>query len=201
MKKINVSGWFTITILAGIFLFSCSMPTKIVKSWVADDLDTLSASERKTIIFAFVKSDPDRTKMEDLFNNASQNISQSYKIITREDIELHRSMIQNYLLVEGFQRAITMRLVRKQEKSEWVQSNYINSYDSYHNNQMMDYYNPGYYITGSEYYIETNIFSISDGKLLWSVTTKTPETLSREDFLDELAGVLIKQMRKDGLVD
>ena len=201
MKKIVISGWFTITILAGILLHSCSMPTKIVKSWVADDLDTLSGSARKTIIFAFVKSDPDRNKMEDLFGNASQNISPSYKLITRDDIELHRSQIQDYLLQEGFQRAITMRMVRKQEKSEWVQSNYINSYDSYHNNQMMDYYNPGYYITGNEYYIETNIFSISDGKLLWSVTTKTPETLTREDFLDELAGVLIKQMRKDGLVD
>lgn len=200
--KIPNNLYVRVMLLCGaIFISACSSPTKIVKRWASEELQPAKESNEKIIIFAFVKSEPDREKTEDLFHKADTNIVQSLKIFSQEYLSSMNNDIKDYLVKEGYKKAITMRLVRKSQASEWIPSNYLNSYESYHNNYMMDYYNPGYYLTGNEYYIETNLFSIADGRLLWSVTTKTPETLTRDEFIDEMGGAVIKQMRKDGLLN
>ncbi len=196
---------FIIKVLAPSFLlstlfFSCVSPTKVEKKWISEERVSTGEVNEKTIVFAFVKSEPDRIKMEDLFYNASNNISPSYKTFSSEDILKSKAEIRQELIDEGFKYAITMRLVRKSLADEWVPANYPNNYETYHSNFMMDYYNPGYYITGNEYFIETNLFSLANGKLCWSVTTKTPETLTREEFIDELGAAIIRQMRKDKLM-
>lgn len=192
---------FAFTVLSVSLFHSCVSPTKIEKRWISEDQASWSGANEKTIVFAFVKSEADRTKMEDLFNRANSNVFASHTVVKSQDIQQKKAEIKGLLMQEGFKRAITMRLVRKSNTNEWVPSNYLNSYDSYHTNFMMDYYNPGYYITGTEYFVETNVFSIADGKLLWSVTTKTPETLTRDEFIDELGAAVIKQLRKDNLLE
>jgi hypothetical protein len=61
-------------------------------------------------------------------------------------------------------------------------------------------YSPGYYSEDKTFLVETNFYSISDRKLLWSGTTSTLNPSSLNQTLDQIIQTIKYELQKKGLI-
>lgn len=61
-------------------------------------------------------------------------------------------------------------------------------------------YNNGYYATENTYYIETNLYDVNSGKLVWSTQSESYNPCSLDSFLTGYKKAMIKQLEKDNLI-
>jgi hypothetical protein len=62
------------------------------------------------------------------------------------------------------------------------------------------YGTPGYYQEDKTFYVETNLYSIDQQKLLWSGTTSSLNPSKLDQTLDDIIATVKAQMQKEGLV-
>lgn len=77
---------------------------------------------------------------------------------------------------------------------------YYGNFYGYYNNYYTQVYTPGYYTTDRIYFIECNLYDASTEDILWSAQTKTTNPGNIEAAAREYADVIVKQMKKDGVV-
>ena len=63
-----------------------------------------------------------------------------------------------------------------------------------------DYSNSGYYSANKVYYIETNIYSVTPNKLLWSGVTSTVNPSKTQNMVDDITHVIKKKLKEEGLM-
>jgi hypothetical protein len=61
-------------------------------------------------------------------------------------------------------------------------------------------YDPGYVREDTKVIIETLIFRVSDGKLLWAGVSESTNPKDASKLLHDLVETAVKEMRKQGLV-
>ncbi|HYK47751.1 MAG TPA: hypothetical protein VEV83_21385, partial [Parafilimonas sp.] len=62
------------------------------------------------------------------------------------------------------------------------------------------YGSSGYYTEDKTYYVETNFYSLTEGKLLWSGTTSSLNPSKLDRTLDDIINTLKAQLQSQGLV-
>src|SRR3954453_18911331 len=95
----------------------------------------------------------------------------AYTVVTeddRKDVSKLKAKLQD----AGIDGAVTMKLIDKRNQSTYVPgSSYGSFYDYYGGGMYMG--SPGYTVTDTIATVETRIYSVADGKLLWSATSET----------------------------
>lgn len=61
-------------------------------------------------------------------------------------------------------------------------------------------YNPGYTVTDTVVRLDTKLFAVTTEKMIWAGKTETFNPSSAQTVIKELASVLIKDMKKSGVV-
>ena len=186
--------------LLAAFAFACSSPTTLVKSWKAPESTFTPEQFKKVMVFAFVKDDASRKTAEDRVSSINEHFFPSYPVFPGKDVMENKNQVLSTLSEQGYDAVITMSLLHKAQNDKWVAESYTGGYYDYHSNFMLDYYNAGYYVEGTKYYIITNVFSIKSNKLIWSATTVPPDPQSLQQFVDEILRTVVIQMRKDGFL-
>jgi len=67
---------------------------------------------------------------------------------------------------------------------------YVNSY----------VYQPGYYSTHEQVKLETNLFRVKDGQLLWTMQSQSVDPASAEKLIDALVGLAVKKLQENGFL-
>jgi hypothetical protein len=70
-------------------------------------------------------------------------------------------------------------------------------YYSYYNPVM---YDPGYYTTDKNYYLEANLYDAETEELVWSSQSETTNPASIETFSKTFSETIVSQLIKDGLI-
>jgi hypothetical protein len=70
-------------------------------------------------------------------------------------------------------------------------------YYSYYNPVM---YDPGYYATDKNYYLEINLYDAKTEELVWSAQSETTNPSSIETFSYSFSQLVVNQLIKDGLI-
>ena len=70
-------------------------------------------------------------------------------------------------------------------------------YYSYYNPVM---YDPGYYATDKNYYLEINLYDAKTEELVWSAQSETTNPTSIETFSNSFSQLVVNQLIKDGLI-
>jgi hypothetical protein len=104
---------------------------------------------------------------------------------------------------------MTISLVQIDKKQEYSGGVSVGVYvPAYYNQPFYDYYgsmsgyaySPGYYTETTDVYLETNIFSFPEGKLIWSAQTATYDLTNVEQTAQDLATAIVESMVKDQVV-
>ena len=189
-------------------MFACSPSTKLVNVWMDPSLtsETLMPFE-KVLVIARIKDETRNRIAEDKIV-AKLNIPAlpSYGWLIPSDT--NQVAVDKKLKDNGFDGIIAMRLTDVNETLNYQQGSggYYGGgyYGGYYGGRPGGYYgyygSPGYYTQDKTFYVETSIFSLITGKLMWSGTTTTMNPTELDKTLDEIIYAIRTDMKKKGLL-
>jgi hypothetical protein len=194
--------------IAGLAVFglgACGSSTQFTDIWKAPDAGQIHA---KKLLAVFLTSEEGKRRVaeDEMVQHVSKNVQavQSYKLLNMDqvrDLEFAKQKVKD----EGFDVAVTMRLVGVDEKTTYVPGTVVaspygaayGSYWGYSGYAWGAVYQPGYTETTRYVMVETNIYSIDQDKLLWSGRSHTADPESAQQLVREVASearnVLIAQ--------
>ena len=210
MRKLNAI--VVLVLLAAIA--SCSPSTKITGSWKAPEAKAggysnifVTALTDKLVARQTIENDLDAILEEDGITASS-----SFDIIppgfkaTPENKEKVLSAIQ----AAGHDAILTIALLDQTSETRYVPGTTMYSpmayggyygrfygYYSYYNPVM---YDPGYYTTDKNYYLEMNLYDAQTEALVWSAQSETTNPSTIESFSKTFAQSVEYQLIKDGII-
>ena len=195
-----------ISIFAILTISSCSS-TKITSTWREPNKEISLKKLNKVLVVALFKDETSRRKAEDQMVSYfyGKGVA-SYDYLDKNISEKNEDAIREKIKKDGFDGAVTMRLLDVDKEETYSRGNisrypaYYNNFSSYYFRNWGYYSNPGYYMTTKIYTVETNVFSIKEDKIIWTGITKTTDPSGVEKMTEEIGKAVFNEMVKEGFV-
>jgi hypothetical protein len=102
----------------------------------------------------------------------------------------------------GVDAVLTIVLLDKQKEDKYIppQPVYYRPFWDYYGYRYGRVYDPGYYITDTKYFWESNFYDMSNQSLLYSVQTKSFSPRSTESMGHQYGLLIVKDMVKQGIL-
>ena len=108
----------------------------------------------------------------------------------------------------GVDAVCTIVLLDKQKESKYIPGNIYYSPYSYYSNRFWGYrttlyrriYEPGYYVTNTKYFWESNFYDMDTQKLIYSVQTQSFDPATSESLGHEYGQMIVKDMVKNNVI-
>ncbi|GMQ26752.1 hypothetical protein Aoki45_34350 [Algoriphagus sp. oki45] len=209
MKKFSL-----LATLAFVALVSCSPSTKILGSWASPEKKAGGYDD--VVIIGISESVISRQTFEDQIQSVLTQdgikASNSSVIIppgTKPSPEEKEKFAQA-LRDQGHDAVLTVALLDQTQESRYVPGTttyspmmyggYYRSYWGYYNYYSPMMYDPGYYTTDKNYFLEANLYDVETEQLVWSAQSETTNPANLEAFARTFAMVISDQMIKDGVI-
>ena len=211
--KTGAFSLLLLVLIAGLLLSSCAS-TRLTSAWKGS---TYSGGSLKSVLVVGVLRDArNRRVFEDTIANdfKKQGVEAvSLSVTLPKGEELTAETIAAEAKRLGVENIFVSRLISVEDKDVYhppttttVHSPsypYNNAYGNFYTYYPQAYayeYRPGY--TTQETYInlESNIYDI-EGELIWSALSETVEPSSIDKAISELSGLIMKNLKKNKLID
>ncbi len=87
-------------------------------------------------------------------------------------------------------------LLAKEKEQQYIASNYRNRYTDYRYEMYQRIYEPGYYVTNTKYFWESNLYNLKTKQLLYSVQTESFNPDDAETLAHQYGKLIIQNMMK-----
>jgi hypothetical protein len=201
MKKLN-----GLAILSILVLFSCSS-SRITTVW--KDKTALNNNFNRILILALMK-DADRNiqdKMEKHFAGDLSGLGYSaYSALEEYGPKAFENLTEQQAIEKikntGADAVITVVLLDKQKERTYVPPR------TYYQRDFWDYYHvryrriiePGYYITDTRYYWETNMYKLENKALIYSARTESFSPQNTESLGHEYSLMVVNNLMKQKIL-
>lgn len=186
--------------------FSCSS-TKIKSSWRSPEKTVMIHQLKKVLVVAFFKSANNRRKAEDqMIKYLTGSGIASYKYLT-DDFNLKNDIaIKDQITKDGFDGAVTMRLVDVDKEQVFNQNNAFlfskenGNFSAYYLKMYPNYSSVGFYSMTKKFSVEINVFSLKENRIVWSGITETINPEGVNKMTSEISKVIYKKMIQEGFI-
>jgi hypothetical protein len=201
-----------IVILASAFFFSCSS-TKVSSSWKAENSSTKIYHNILVWGILTEKDSSLREKMEthlvnDLAGKGYHAVSSFSVFGSGNYKKLSEKEIVDRFKNTGVDAVITMALLDRSKEQVYVARGIINDpvvidqFNKYYSATYDKVFSPGYYVTTTNYFWESNLFEVSADKIVYSVRTRSFAPSSIDMLAHESGVTILKDMiRKKVILD
>jgi len=194
--------------LIGI-MFACGSATKLEKSWADPSFNPNMKPFTKILVIAPLRDINSQRIAEDkIVMELKKGVVgvQSYSYLQPSDTAV--TLVESKLKKDGFDGIILMHLTTVEKSTSYTPgTSYGYPYGGYYGYRGYGYggyygggYSPGYYSEDKTFMVETNFYSITDRKLLWSGTTSTLNPTSLDKTLDQIIYAIKYELQKKGLI-
>ncbi len=190
-----------------VLLLSCNRSTVITNSWREPGKHISIAKLNKVLVVALFKSKISSRLAEDqMATYLGDKGVVSYQYLDSNFNKKNEDAIRNKIRNDGFDGAITMRLIDAEKEKVYNPSNfelyppYYRNFSGYYYRNFAYYSNEGYYTTSKVFTVETSVFSILSDKIIWVGITKTTDPNGVNKMMEEIAHVLYKKMLREGFI-
>ena len=190
-----------------IIAASCTSSTRIVSSWREPNKQVSVEKLNKVLVVALFKDETNRRMAEDqMVGYLSGKAVASYNYLDDDMNKKDENAIRDKIRADGYDGAITMRLVDVDKEKTYTPGNtsayptYYRTFGGYYRRSWSYYSTPGYYSTTKTYTVETNVYSIKEDKIIWTSLTETTDPEGVQKLTEEVSNVVYKQMVKEGFV-
>jgi hypothetical protein len=195
MKHHNINLRLITASVLWLLLAGCSN-TYVTNAW-RDPTLTEPLHFNKIVTLAIHEDDTTRRVAEDeMARQIGPRAVPAYTLLSEEDRgDVNR--IKARFQLAGMDDAVTMKLLSKRVDSTRQPSiSYGSLYEYYGTSR---HYSPGYTVEDTIATVETRIYSVREGKLIWSATTETynPEEIRKD--IDDIADAVKAELRKEKL--
>ena len=191
-----------------LIIHTSCVSTTIISSWKEQNKQIEIDKLHKVLVVALFKDETNRRKAEDqmvIYLKGKGIVSYNY--LDDNISAKNEEAIRDKIKTDGFDGAITMRLIDVDKEKTYTPGN-ITSYPSYYQTfggyyyRNWNYYRtPGYYSTTKTYTIETNVFSIKEDKIIWTGITQTTNPEGVNKLTEEVTKVVYKKMVSEGFIN
>lgn len=208
MKKIK---WIGVTLLTMTAL-GCST-SKITATWKAEN--AVTREYNKILVLGLIR-EADRTIQENMedhlvddlkelgYNAVSSLKEYGPKFFDKMDEEAAISKLKN----SGIDAVITIVLLDKERERKYVPRTIYYSPYGYYYNHFWGYrttlynriYEPGYYVTDTKYFWESNLYDMGTQKLVYSVQTQSFDPSNSASMAHEYGKMIVKNMVKENIL-
>lgn len=210
MKKTNL---ILMTLIA-FAVTACSPSIKIIGSWTGPNTPTegynsifVTAISENIVARNTIEND-----IDNLLNDQKIDALSSFDIIEPgyKAQAADKDRILEEIRATGSDAILTIALLDQTSETRYVPGSTMYSpmgyggyygrfygYYSYYNPVM---YDPGYYTTDKNYYLEINLYDVETEELVWSAQSETTNPASIETFSASFSQLVVGQMIKDGLI-
>lgn len=196
-------AWITLFLVVA----GCGTSARIVKSWRDPDVTVDMAKLNKVLVVAMLRNETNRRATEDkLVTMLNGKGVASYNVLTKDVKEDGEEKIKEQLKQDGFDGAVIMKLADVEKDVQYVPGRF-NTYPPYYGRfwgyywrSWNSFYEPGYYETTKNFTVETNVYSLTRDKLVWSGISRSSDPENVQKLMDAVAGEVFKKMKKEGFV-
>lgn len=200
MRPVTTVG----AVLLAFVLVGCGS-TEIKDSWRDPATTAESLQFKKILVMAVVDDIVTRRVAEDelvhVIKEGKVQAVPSYTVLTEADrANLDRARLKIEAL--SFDGAVTMRLVKMDQKLTYVPGRYPRPYYSfwgYYGYAWPTAYGPGYRRIDTMATIETHIYALNPEKLIWSGTSETFNPGAAREVVADVARAVGKELKRQGL--
>jgi hypothetical protein len=185
------------------FVVAGCATTNIVESWTAPGLTAAELEFQHVVAIAAVRETSRQRIVEDALAAAATRtrVTPGYAILTpedRADVERLRTALERH----GIDGAITVRLVGVEEKETYVAPAHRTpgGYYGYYGTYGRRVYQPGYVVTDTYVVVETSLYDVAGGSLLWAGISRTFNPASVDSLIGEIATAARNELRDEGLL-
>ncbi len=202
--------WIAFALL--LIATGCST-SKITTSWRA--ADAVPQKYNKIMVLGLIR-ETDRVLQENMENHmVGDLLALGYTAVSslkeygpKAFDKLDEAAAISKLKNSGIDAVITIVLLDKQKESRYVPGNVYYSPYSYYGNRFWGYrstlyqriYEPGYYVTDTKYFWESNLYEMGNQKLVYSVQTESFDPSSSESLAHEYGQLIVKDLVKQNVL-
>lgn len=208
MKKIPWIALILLLVAAG-----CTT-SRITTSWKAEN--TVAKKYNKIMVMGLIR-ETDRSIEENMENHFVDDLKgMGYNAVSslqeygpKAFDNMSEEMAVSKLKNSGVDAVITIVLLDKQKERKYIPGNYFyySPYYSYHN-RFWGYrtvlysriYEPGYYVTNTKYFWESNLYEMDSQKLVYSAQSQSFDPGSSESLGHEYGQILVNDMVKKNVI-
>ena len=197
-----------------IVLSSCGSSTAITGSW--KEPSVMPKAYQKVVVVALSQNESRQRMAEDFLVQAlaKEKVSAepAYRVFPANYLNSNPSKadIVAKLKAANADALMTIALVDTKDETHYVPGTTTyapygmypryGSWYGYYSHYSPMVYDPGYYEQLTNFFLETNFYSIDGEKLIWSAQSKTTDPTNYENFAKSYAYAVAKRMRKDGVL-
>jgi hypothetical protein len=195
MKRL-ISSTLLLSVLA------CGPKTKMAADWTSPDLKPQPQPFNKVIAIAMSQDDILRRIAEnEVVRRLPKNTEgvAGYSLITKEDRE-DLDRVKAILEEAQIDGAAVFRLVSVDSQFQYNRGTVYSNFWGYYGYAWPTVFDPGYLMTENVVLIESNVYSVKSGELLWAGYTETTDPNSSQKVIDDVARLAVRKMKQLGLV-
>lgn len=189
------------TVILGVGLMltlaSCGSSTHFTEMWSDPQLSQITLT--KVMALAISKEEGLRRIAEDAMVRSMQReklqVVPAYTLLSQDQVR-DSAYAGRVLRSEGFDGVVTMRLIGTDTKTTYVPPSYsygmvapyptYGGFWGYYGYAWPAVYDPGYTMTNQYVRVETNIYSLREGKLVWTGRSETMDPSSVPELVGEI---------------
>lgn len=199
-------------LISGLLYISCSS-TRITSQWTSEVAAPVASG--KILVLGLVR-DSDRSIRENMEKHLTDDLrGRGYDVVSshREFGPKTFEGVSETAAVEQLRNnnidlVLTVVLLDKERERYYYHGYfYYSPFFYYYNNfwgyQMMmnsRIYQPGYYVTDTRYFWESNLYDLRTGKLVWSVQTQSFDPSSTERMAHDYGEKISENLQMSGII-
>ena len=198
-------------LVMALFIVGCGTSTKVIGSWQADSSKTYHFDKIAIIGIAAI---PERRKIieekiEDLLRSKGINADGGLEFLppnaTYENIT--EEILFGFLKNERVDAVLTISLRRINKSTTYVSGTYYYypwndaPFGDYYGQMKNVFYAPGYTTSSATVFLESNLYSFPDEKLLWSAQTESVDVTELNIFAETVAKAVVTDLLKRKVIE
>lgn len=208
MKNLLGMGFAFLIIVAG-----CNPTSKITSSWKAENVQP---KDYNKILVLGLMNVPDRTIREKMEEHLAGDLKTlGYNAVCACEVfdpkafnDMTEEAAINKLKNQGIDAVLTVVLLDKQKERKYVPGNIYYSPYGYYYNRFWGYrstlyhriYEPGYYVSDTKYFWESNLYDMASQQLVYSVQTQSFSPDNADILGHEYAKLIVKDIVKHNVL-
>ena len=197
---------FKILVPLGLFMFmlACTPTTQLIGTWMDPELspETVKPFNKILVIARISHETSNRIAEDKIVASVKTSAVPSYSLLLRGDTS--QAVVDAKLQKEGIDGLIVMSLKDVNKSLNYQPSTYYGGYYGgyygYRGYYGYGYGSPGYLTEDQTFYVETSIYSLVTGKMIWSGTTATLNPTELNQTLDDIIKAVRTELISKGLI-
>lgn len=196
-----------------VLLLTGCMGTKFSATWKEPDYN--GKAYKKLLVIAMSDNVSARGTVEDETTHflkvkginavAGSDILPADRTVIPKD----KNVLKKKLTDGGYEAVLTVGLIDVKEETHYVQGTgyynpmsygYYGSFYGYNSYMYGSVYQPGYYSSSTVVYLETNLWDVATGKLMWSGQSKSSDVGSIDKMANSYARAVVSELTGKGLL-